>query len=182
MRFFTSLITLFIFSQITAQIKFVPGYLINDKGDTLKGELKINPKKELDNYNKAFFKDAQGQQKNYKPNKVKGYGFDGKHFVAMELDGEPKFYQRLANGSIMLYKVAFEVSSASENSYDFDYFLFREGDKKLTDVKIGKFKKQLQEWMSGAAEFASDYQEDKKFNEESAINCIKNYNNWKSSH
>lgn len=166
---------------LQSQITFVKGYMINDKGDTLKGELKINPKKEQDNFNKVFFKDPSGIQKNYKPNKVKGYGFDNRHFVSMELDGEPKFYQRLTDGAIVLYKVAFEILGANETTYDFDYFLFKDGDKKLTDVKQGKFKKQLQEWMTGSAGFANDFQDEKKFNEASAIEVINKYNDWKKN-
>lgn len=164
-----------------AQISFVKGYIVNDKGDTLKGEVKVNPKKEQDNYNKVFFKDASGVQKNYKANKVKAYGFNNRNFVAMTLDEEPKFYEKLTDGAIILYKVAFEVTNMNETSFDFDYFLYKEGDKKLTDVKLGKFKKQLQEWMSGSAEFASDYKDEKKFNEPLAIEIITKYNEWKKS-
>ena len=64
---FLSLITF----SANAQIAFVKGYIINEKGDTVKGEVKINPKKEQDNYSKVFFKDESGTQKNYKANKVK---------------------------------------------------------------------------------------------------------------
>ncbi|MGZ3899986.1 MAG: hypothetical protein ACXVNQ_06465 [Bacteroidia bacterium] len=165
------------FSQVT----FVKGYLINEKGDTLKGEIKINPKKEYENHHKVFFKDASGTQKNYKPNKVKGYGYDNNHYVSITQDDEALFYKRLTNGDITLYKSAFEVVNMNASSFDYEYYLFREGDKKLTEVKQSKFKKQLQEWMSGAAGFASDYEDDKKFNEESAIAVINKYNEWKKT-
>jgi len=163
-----------------AQISFVPGYLINGKGDTLRGELKINPKKEYVNHDKAFFKDPSGVQKNYKPEKVKGYGFADNHYVSFTEDDEARFYKRLANGSIVLYKCSFEVINKNEVSYDYEYFLYKEGDKKLTPVKENKFKKQLQEWMNGS-ELANDYQEDKKFNVESAIDVVNKYNDWKKN-
>ncbi len=176
--FTLSISALFAKSQIT----FLKGYLIPDKGDTLKGEVKINPKKEQDNSNKIFFKDATGVQKNYKPGaKVKGYGYDNNHYVTLTHDGETKFYKRLCNGNILFYKVAFEVTNMNETSFDFDYFLFREGDKKLTTAKQNKFKKQMQEWMSGAADFASDFVEEKNFNEKSAIEIITKYNEWKKN-
>lgn len=164
-----------------AQISFVKGYLISDKGDTLRGEVKINPKKEHDNHNKVFFKDAAGIQKNYKPNKVKGYGYDNNHYVSITQDDEAKFYKRLTNGAIILYKGAFEVANMNAVSYEFDYYLFKEGDKKLTEVKEGKFKKQLQEWMSGSAGFANDFKDEKEFNEASAIEVITKYNEWKKN-
>jgi hypothetical protein len=155
--------------------------MINEKGDTLKGEVKINPKKEHDNHKKVFFKDLSGTQKNYKPNKVKGYGFDNNHYVAFNLDDEPKFYKRLTDGAITLYKSAYEVVVMNETTYDYEYFLARQGDKKLTEVKEAKFKKQIQEWMSGAAGFANEYKEEKKFNAESAVEIINKYNDWKKS-
>lgn len=164
-----------------SQIAFVKGYLINDKGDTLKGEVKVNPKKEYDNHNKVFFKDASGVQKNYKPAKVKGYGYDNNHYVSITQDDEPLFYLRLAAGNISLYKASFETVNMNEVSHDFEYYLMREGDKKLTPVKEGKFKKQIQEWMSGAAGFASEYPDDKKFNVQAAIDVINKYNEWKKT-
>lgn len=167
---------------LRAQITFVKGYFINEKGDTLKGEVKINPKKEHDNYNKVFFKDESGIQKNYKPNKkVKGYGFDNNHFVTITEDEETKFYKRLTTGDIILYKIAFEAINMNEVTYDFDYFLFRVGDKKMTNVKQNKFKKQLQEWMTGSAGFANDFKDEKLFNEASAIDVINKYNEWKKT-
>ena len=176
-------VLLFFFSPFffKAQVTFVKGYMINDKGDTLKGEVKVNPKKEYENHNKVFFKDASGVQKNYKPNKVKGYGYDNNHYITLTQDDETKFYKRLTTGDITLYKVAFEISNMNETTYDYDYFLFREGDKKLTTVKQGKFKKQIQEWMSGSSGFANDFKDGKEFDFESAINVITKYNEWKKT-
>ncbi len=167
---------------LQAQITFVKGYLITEKGDTLKGEVKMNPKKEYENYNKVFFKDNSGIQKNYKPNKkIKGYGFDNNHFVTITLDEETKFYKRLTTGDITFYKISFEAINMNEVTYDFDYFLFREGDKKLTNAKQNKFKKQLQEWMTGSAGFANDFKDEKIFNEAGAIEAINKYNEWKKA-
>ncbi len=160
-----------------AQVTFVKGYLVNEKGDTLRGEVKINPKKEQDNYNKVFFKDESGTQKNYKPNKVKAYGFDNQHFIAMEYEGEQKFYRALIRGEISLYKMMFEVVNMNAVSWDGEYYLSRKDDKKMITVKEAKFKKQLQEMMSGAAGFANEYEGDKKLNEEKAVEVIGKYNN-----
>ncbi|MDO9000460.1 MAG: hypothetical protein Q7W45_11890 [Bacteroidota bacterium] len=160
-----------------SQIAFLKGYIVNDKGDTIRGEVKINPKKEQDNYSKVFFKEESGTQKSYKPNKVKAYGFDNQHFTALDYDGELKFYKVLVIGEISLYKMMFEVINMNAVSYAAEYFITRKEDKKMTSVKENKFKKQLQEMMSGAAGFANEYDGDKKINEESAIQVIKKYNN-----
>jgi hypothetical protein len=170
---FISLLTI----TSNAQIAFVKGYIVNEKGDTLKGEVKINPKKEQDNYSKVFFKDETGTQKSYKPNKVKAYGFDKQHYVAMDYEGEQKFYKALIRGEISLYKMMFEVTNMNAVSYEGEYFISRKDDKKMTSVKEGKFKKQLQEMMSGASGYANEYQDDKSLNEESAVAVISKYNN-----
>jgi hypothetical protein len=170
------LISLLTFTS-NAQIAFVKGYIVNEKGDTLKGEVKINPKKEQDNYSKVFFKEETGTQKSYKPNKVKAYGFDKQHFVVMDYEGELKFYKVLVRGEISLYKMMFEVTNMNAVSYEGEYFITRKDDNKMTSVKEGKFKKQLQEMMSGASGYANEYQDDKKLNEESAITVISKYNN-----
>lgn len=164
-----------------AQVSFAKAYLVNDKGDTLRGEVKINPKKEFENHNKIFFKDKSGTQKNYKPNKVKAYGYENNHYVSIMQDEEPKFYKRLTNGALVLYKVAFEVVNMNEVAYDYEYYITKDGNDKLTEVKQTKFKKQLQELMSGSAGFANDFKDEKKFNEANAIEVINKYNDWKKN-
>jgi len=176
------LLSLIVTNILNGQVTFLKGYMIPVKGDTLKGEIKVNPKKEQDNHNKVFFKDASsGVQKNYKPEKVKGYGFENNHYVAIKYDDETKFYKRICDGDILFYKVAFEINSAKETTYDFDYFLYKAGDKKLTNVKQNKFKKQLQEWMVGQADLANDFKDEKNFNEQSAAEVINKYNEWKKA-
>lgn len=64
-------------------------------------------------------------------------------------------------------------------SFEGEYFITRKDDKKMTSVKEGKFKKQLQDMMSGASGFANDYEDDKKLNEEKAVEVISSYNNRK---
>ena len=51
----------------------------------------------------------------------------------------------------------------------------------MTEVKETKFKKQIQEFMSGNAGFANDYEDGKMFNESSAVHVINKYNEWKSN-
>ena len=182
-------LAVFTFATTNAQITFTKGYLVNEKGDTLRGEVKMNPKKEQDYYARVTFKDASGTQKNYKPAKVKAYGFDNEHFVSIVNNDEGLFYKRLTNGPILLYKGAFEVVVMNKATWEFEYFLFKQGDNlpggkagKLTDVKEAKFKKQLQEWMKDGQEYAEAYNDsDKKLNVESAIEVINKYNDWKKS-
>jgi len=168
-------------NSTSAQGNFVKAYMINAKGDTVRGEVKINPKKEFDHYFKITFKDEAGAQKNYKPAKIKGFGFDNKNFIAYGEDEDAMFYERLTDGAIILYKSCFLSVHMNQEMREAAYYLYRPGDKKMTDVREDKFKKQIQEWMSGAAGFAGEYTEEKKFNVESAIAVINKYNDWKKS-
>ncbi len=163
-------------ATLKAQVTFVKGYIVNDKGDTLKGEVKINPKKEQDNHNKVFFKDDKGIQKNYKPNKVKAYGYENNHYITMDMGGEDKYYKAIARGEISLYKMIFEEIKMNESSFEAEYFLQKNGDKKMTDVKPNKFKKQLGEMISGAAGYVSDYEDSKTLDEAKAAEIINKYN------
>lgn len=177
----TAILTSFIFTCSTAQITFVKGYLINEKGDTLLGEVKFNPKKEHELYTKVFFKDESGVQKNYKPNKVKGYGITSDHYVSISQDEEALFYKRLTNGAIILYKTSFETVNMNETIHDHMWYLFKQGDKKVTEVREGKFKKQLNEWMKDNVDIANEFKDEKEFNEAAAIETITKYNEWKKS-
>src|ERR1041385_6306165 len=87
-------------NAIFAQFTFVKGYIVNEKGDTLRGEVKTNPKKEHESYQRVTFKDASGAQKNYKPAKIKGYGFENNHFISFGKDDEATFYRVLVSGPI----------------------------------------------------------------------------------
>lgn len=167
----------------TAQkFTFEKAYLVTEKGDTLRGEIKYNEKKEQDCYSKITFKDQNGVVKNYKPNKAKAYGFNDQNFIAGEFEGEPKFLRVLVTGEINLYKMMFEEISMNHPVVGGEYFITRQSsDKKMTPVKEGKFKKQMTEWMKDNTEFVNNYEEEKELNEAKAIDLIKQYNAWKAS-
>src|ERR1044071_1125662 len=151
-----TLAMIFSFTIAFSQVNFVKGYMINMSGDTLKGEIKTNPKKEFDSYNKVFFKDASGVQKNYKPDKVKGYGFDNKHFIASKYEGEPSFYKVLSNGHIMLFEMMYEMQQMNEISQKTEYYLAKKEDTEYAKLKENKFKKQLGELMKDNPDILSN--------------------------
>ena len=43
-----------------AQAKYFPGYVVMLNGDTLKGEVKKNPKREFDSFTKAAYRKKEG--------------------------------------------------------------------------------------------------------------------------
>ena len=152
--------------------------MINMTGDTLKGEVKMNPKKEFDNFTKVNFKDASGVQKNYKPDKVKGYGFDNKHFIASKLDGEPTFYKVLSKGSLMLFEVMIEVQQMNEISTKTEYYFAKANENEYTKLKENKFKKQFGEVMKDNPDILANADEGKKFEIEKIVQIVNQYNDW----
>jgi len=167
---------------VPAQSAMMKGYLITEKGDTVKGEAKINPKKEIDNYSKVTFKDENGVQKMYKPVKIKGYGFNDENYISMDSEDERKFYRVLATGEIYFYKLGYEAMRMNEIVFAVEYYIAHGNEKELTLVKESKFKKQLTEWMKDNTDFINEYGDDKKFDQEKAVLAITNYNSWKAGH
>jgi hypothetical protein len=161
-------------SGALAQVAFVPGYIVQAKGDTVKGEIKINTKKDFENYSKVFFKDPTGNQKFYKPDKIKGYGYEGKTYVASKFDGEPAFYRVIINGNLMLLDIMYEMMQMNETMYKNEYYIAHKGDEEFTKVKTNKFKKQLTEFMKDKPEIASGA--DDNFEIEKAIELVNQYN------
>ncbi len=180
MKLFVLLGALFFLPGLVFGQTMVKGYIINEKGDTLKGEIKINTKKEHEAYNKVFFKDATGAQKNYKPEKARGYGYEGKRFISIEWAGEFNFYLLLAEGNINFYKVMAETVRMNESVYEEEYFVKKEGDKEISAIKKSKFKKLLTDLMKDEPEIAASYGDEKEFNAEKACEVIRQYNTRKS--
>jgi hypothetical protein len=168
-----------IFSGAFAQITFVKGYVIQASGDTMKGEIKINPKKEFDCYYKVFFRDPSGVQKNYKPEKVKGYGFNGKDFLTSKYEGEPAFYKVLTRGHIMLFEIMYETMQMNEISYKNEYYVAKKEDKEYERLKTNKLKKQLGEMMKDNPDMVENI--DEKFEIEKVVDVVNQYNTWSRS-
>ncbi|MCU0359313.1 MAG: hypothetical protein MUF75_01140 [Bacteroidia bacterium] len=166
-----------------AQTYYEKGYLVNDKGDTIRGEVKLNQKKEFEVYTKVTFRDEKGIQKNYKIEKVKAYGYKDRQFLKMDYGSEEYFYEVLAVGAISYYKIIFEALYAKTVELETEYFIQKAGSKKVVPMKSSKFKKTMLDWMEDHSEFITAYEEPepKKFDEAKAIEIINQYNAWKAN-
>jgi len=167
---------------VGAQTYYERGYLVNDKGDTIRGEVKLNQKKEFEVYTKVTFRDEKGVQKNYKLEKVKAYGFKERQFLKMDYGSEEYFYEVLAVGHISYYKIVFEALYAKTVELETEYFIQKAGSKKVAPMKSSKFKKTMTDLMEDNLEFINAYEEPepKKFDEAKAIAIITQYNTWKA--
>jgi len=165
-----------------AQTYYEKGYLVSEKGDTIRGEVKLNQKKEFEVYTKVTFRDEKGVQKNYKLEKVKAYGFKNRNFFKMEYGSEEYFYEVLAVGAISFYKIVFEALYAKTVELETEYFIKKAEGKKVSSMKSSKFKKTMLDWMEDHPEFINAYEEPepKKFDEAKAIEVINQYNALKA--
>lgn len=180
MRIIPTLIFCLFASGLFAQQNAIKAYVVTLKGDTVRGEAQMNPKKPLQHYDKLVFKDLNGVQKNYKADKLKSYCLDKEYYIGFTYDGEPKFYHALVRGSVNLYEVKFEFQQGKEVITESEYFLSQPDNKKMIPVKTAKFKKQLADWTKDKPEIAENYPDDKEFDEKAAIASITEYNTWKA--
>jgi hypothetical protein len=164
------------FSQQT----FVPGYIVQPAGDTLKGEVKVNEKKPLEPYAKVTFRDASGVQKILKPAKLPAYGMGEKHFIALQEGEEFNFYKVVARGHITLLEWKYEGLRMNKPVVETEYFLRIPGQKSLEPVKEKSFRKQLLALTTDHPEPANDYPDEKQFDPDAAAAAINAYNAWKT--
>src|ERR1043165_4305268 len=132
-------------SSASAQIKYFKAYVLMLNGDTLKGELKKNLKKEFDNFCRAAYRKSDGGEiKTFRPDKIKEYCVDGVTFVSRNVEGEQVFVKRLSKGAVNLYESQIEVLQMNDLKVKSDYFMEKSTGEFVT-IKSGKFEKQVQE-------------------------------------
>jgi hypothetical protein len=171
------LLTLIATLQFNAQIIFEKGYVVNSKGDTLKGEVKLNIADTTEYYDKAVFRDEKGQ-KNFFPEKTRAYGVGNRHFVSIKVHGEAAFYEVLTRGHISFYKRLLEAIKMNELATELEYYI-AVGDKKPYVLGPEKFRRQLVLAMEDNDSFATGYQ-GKEFDQSRVAETIAAYNDWKS--
>ena len=180
-RCFVAVFLGFCFS-LGAQPGFVTGYIVNAKGDTVRGETRYNPKKEFENYYKVTFRDHAGQQKIYKPEKVKGFGVRDTHYVSITENEETLFYRVLARGEITFYRFMYEGLRMNKPYFVPEYYLRVPDKESLVLVKENKFKRQMEEWMDDNTALLDSFPESKEFDPVKATGLINQYNAWKATH
>ncbi len=152
MKRILSLLFTFTFFFEYAQFNFYTGYIINGQGDTIQGEVKVNPKKELSVFTKIMFKDSKGMAKLYKSDKIKGFGYmhpDKKTIISFVSAGDKEhseFYKvAIANYFVKIYEFQHEEMSMGNFYIQKDYFIYK--DDEYVKLKSRKLKKQLSEFI-----------------------------------
>jgi hypothetical protein len=158
-----------------AQIKYYQGYVLTLKGDTLKGEIKKNLKKEFDNFCRAAYRKSDGGEiKTFRPDKIKEYCVDGVTFVSRNIEGEQVFVKRVSKGTLNLYEAQVEVLIMNDLKVKSDYYMEKEAGE-FVKIKSGKFKKQITDVMSDNEEIVKGLEE-KKYDYENVVELFNVYN------
>lgn len=169
-------ITLILNSNSIAQAKYYKGYVILLNADTLKGEIRINPKHEIDNYSKVAYRKSEGvEMKNFNPTKILEYFVNGTYYVSRNVDGEQIFIKRLSKGAVNLYELQLEVVQMNDIKVKSDFYMEKANVTGPVRIKSGKFKKQVEEAMSDNQEILKGL-ENKTYDFENIVEVFDAYN------
>lgn len=166
-------------TNLHAEMVWKSGYVILTSGDTVKGEIKVNTKKELPLFQKVYLKHGE-TSKTYKPEQVKEYTYENERFISRKVDGEMQFLKVLSYGRIILYEWQFELQRGAEVIVEKEYYMeTNDGAGKIEKTKPGKFKKMAAELMADHTELVARIQaEDKKYEIGDMQNIVAEYNTW----
>ena len=159
-----------------AQASYYKGYVILLTGDTLKGDIKMNPKREFDNFTKASYRKSEGSEiKTFSPKKIKEYHVNGIIYVSRNIEGEQIFMKQLSGGWVNLYEAQVEVYQMNELKIKSDYYMEKVAEAGPIKIKSGRFRKQVEEVMSDNLEIVKALQ-DKTYDYENIVEVFNSYN------
>lgn len=161
------------------------GYYVTAKGDTVRGDIQTNPEDETDFY-KTFAFRGKGMKKPrpFNSQRVKAYGFGDRHFVAVTMNEEKLFLERLAKGRLKFYEMKVHGKIDGEAAIESVFFIRdtqAEGeDAYLRDYrKLSQkfYKKALKPYMKDQPMIWSDL--DKfTFNRDQLLRSINEFNSY----
>jgi hypothetical protein len=180
MKFFKLSIVFFLLQvslSADAQLIWKKGYVLLTSGDTVKGEIKVNPKKEFDFYSRVMVKRTEDDKKTFTSVKAKEFCFDQTRFVSRLVEGESSFVKCLSAGAINLYEHQYEWQSGNNIVYKSEYFIEKANSTEMVRVKSGHFKKIVEEYMGDNASLLKDVH-DKKYDFDQLADVVQQYNDW----
>jgi hypothetical protein len=89
--------------EMTMTPEYSKGYYLNQKGDSVRGEVQNNMNNEYDFYNSFMFRPkGGGKGAEITTKKAKGYGFDNNHFTILKMDDKEVYIKYLEQGRLNL--------------------------------------------------------------------------------
>lgn len=186
---FIAFSTLLVFPQANRGAKmaavFLEGYYINNKNDTVRGQIQANPNDPTDFYRQfAFLSGKSKKPKMFLAKNTKAYGFEGRHFVMLTYGGEKFFVERLTNGRLAFYEHKFNGKIDGYPAVESVFFikdLYAEGEK--AELKIPKkisnkfYKKSLKPYLEDQPVLWTEL--DKyNFNKDNIVHTINEFNEF----
>lgn len=174
------LFTAFTITSLHAELVYKTGYVVLISGDSVKGDIRVNTKKELPLYQKVAVKQGEAT-KTYKPEQVKEFGFESTLFIARKVDGEMQFLKVISAGSVNLYELQYELQRGNDLVVESEYYIEKsDGSVELQKAKSGKFKKTVADLMSDNSELVTRVQSsDKKYEIAEMKQVCDEYNTWR---
>jgi hypothetical protein len=165
--------------SVQAQLTYKSGYIVLTSGDSVKGDIRINTKKELPMFSKVAVKQGEST-KTYKPEQVKEYGYESTHFISRQIDGEMQFVKVLSFGRVNLYEWQYELQRGNDLVVESEYYIEKnDGVSEMQKAKSGKFKKIVADVMSDNSELVTRVQgDDKKYEVTEMTQVCDEYNAW----
>ncbi len=166
-----------------AQTDFRPGYIINNSGDTLYGQ--IDYRGDLLMSSICKFKDPENTINEYSPNDITAFRFiDSKYFVSREINHRKVFLEYLIKGKVNIYYMRDDIG----NHYYLDKediilteIPYEEGIKYVDDKQVLYESKKhigiLSYYMQDAPEFQSRIQSLREPKHQNLIKLAEDYHN-----
>ncbi len=163
---------------------FVAGYYVNFKGDTVLGQVQINPDDETEFYRKfSFITGKSRHAKEMTTNRIKGYGFENRNFVVIE---NSLFAERLTNGRLRFYEYKYNGKIDGAQAIESAFYVRDAGadgkDAKLNEpyrISTKFYKKALKPYMKEQPMIWTDL--DKyTFNKDAVVSAIHEFNQFYS--
>jgi hypothetical protein len=126
LTFTAAVFAMALFGQKTPKMApvYSPGYFVNQRGDTVRGDIQTNVDDETLFYHQFAFKPKRSNKSRvYNTQRASAYGVDGKNFVRIEYKGEKFFVERLAQGRLGFYEYRFNGKVNGLPAIESSYFV-----------------------------------------------------------
>ncbi|MCA0431545.1 MAG: hypothetical protein LCH32_13695 [Bacteroidetes bacterium] len=142
----------------------VPGYYVNQKGDTVKGTIALDSEDETAIYKGFSIKIGNGKPTAITTKKAKAYGFDGRNFTVLPFDDGEVYIEYLTKGRLNFCEYRFMGKINGEPGIESVFFIQdSQADPKNADLKTFKqfktmfYKKEVKDYFNDQPQIWSDF-------------------------
>lgn len=152
------------------------GSVLLTSGETIKGWIKFKSGEEIKNRLTIILNEQE--KRTYKHSDIVSFETPDASFISYEIAKEGVFLRVLADGAIQLYELQYAFSQGSSDSYKYEMYIRRQGEKDLVAIKQGSWKKQIVEYIADNSAILQQLEKGKIKQDELPV-LIQQYNNDK---